>query len=140
MWKKLLVLVPAVFLFSACEIPIHGSGTGEIEGPYIVESVLASGINDDGFPIGITDEFYPGGDVYLWILWEDYREYHQVNVVWLKPSGSIFVQDSIMTSGDGLKVTYFMIHLSQVSERGEWEVQVYLDNEFRRSLYFYVND
>ncbi len=137
--KRLFLIGTLSLAFIAgCNAPEHGAGQREVAGPYIAEAVLASGLAQNGYPIGITDEFSPGSDVYLWILWENFDDLHKVNVVWLNPGGNVYVEDSVITAGDGVKVTFFHIGLSMAAMTGEWEVEIYLDDEFRRSLYFHV--
>lgn len=134
-----ILSVAGILAFSACDQPEHRAGTGDIRGPYIVESVLAASLSDNGFPEGITDVFNRGDEVYLWILWDNFDDFHKINVVWLQPSGATYAEDSVIVDGDGLKVTYFMVRLSELVQSGEWGVQIYLDDVFRRSLFFYVS-
>ncbi len=134
------VILLSGLILAACNPIRHGSGTSDINGPYISDAVLATGISDDGFPVGVTDEFHAGESVYLWILWENFNDFHQINVEWISPSGNVAAEDSVITDGNGLRVTYFVIQTTAACETGEWEVEIYMDNQFRRSLYFYLSD
>ncbi len=109
------------------------------EGPYIVESVLCTKIVD-GRPYGITNDFFLGDTVNLWILWMGMIKEHKISCFWVKPNGKVFAKDSVFAKSDsGVVVTTFSVITRSYDPDGEWAVEIYLDNNFYESHLFYMN-
>lgn len=135
--KKFLFLIFLFFYF--CERKVET--IREIvfpEGPFIVESVLCTKVIN-GKPYGITDEFFPGDTVNLWIYWIGMKGNHKVSCFWIKPDGNEFARDSITVNSDSTKlITVFSIKTVSYDPPGEWSCEIYLDRKFERSLLFYL--
>ncbi len=136
--KKLFILL--FFLFYSCEKKVET--IKEIvfpEGPFIVESVLCTKIVD-GRPYGITNEFFKGDTVNLWILWMGMKGGNKINCFWVKPDGSDFAKDSITFNSDSNKIiTVFSVITRDYDPEGEWAVEIYLNKKFYESHLFYLN-
>jgi hypothetical protein len=108
------------------------------EGPMIVESVMCTDIIN-GNPYGITEEFFKGDTVNLWILWMGIRENSKITCFWSKPDGNLFAKDSIVIERDtGKMITIFSVLTDNSSPSGEWMVEIYLNQDFLRSHLFYL--
>ena len=87
--KCFLGSIAVVLFLTACEKTEKSGGESwEPEGPYIVESVLCNHL-EDGNPAGITNDFYLGDTVYLWVQWENVADTHLVETRFWKPSGHL---------------------------------------------------
>lgn len=134
---RLLFLMLLVFAIG-CERETGGGTTYPTDVPYIVESVLARRIAD-GYPQGITNEFWEGDTVNLWIEWADVVDTNYVHTAWIDPEG--WLQDSLtleITPSTRAVTSFYLILYSWVVKQGQWEVIVYLDDQFRRSHLFWV--
>ncbi len=143
MFPKRNLYVVGIFLFllnTACEkTPKSGGESWQPVGPYIVESVLSRDVVD-GYPAGITNEFYIGDTVHLWVQWENVADTHYVEARFWDPSGNL--ADSVILSlvpSERLITTFFYI-LTPFSSIGEWEVGIFLDGQFQRSHLFWVSE
>jgi len=137
--RSLAATVLGVVLLSACADEKAGSElVGPLAGPRVAESVLALGIWE-GVPVGITDTFVPGEIVHLWVRWEKLEPPHVAEAVWINPSDDI-VDTSVLDIDDGPaeQITVFTLDLSGMSPEGDWEVELWLDDEFHRSHLFFV--
>ena len=109
------------------------------EGPFVVESVLCTKIVN-GNPYGITNQFFPGDTVNLWIYWMGMKGKHKINCFWVKPDGGDFARDSVLIDSDSTKlITIFSVVTGSSDPIGEWSCEVYLDKKFQRSLLFYLS-
>jgi len=108
------------------------------EGPLIVESVMCTKIVN-GRPYGITNEFFLGDTVNLWILWMGMKGKHKINCFWVKPNGEKLAKDSVIVDSDSNKiVSIFSLVTQGYYLEGEWAVEIYLDKEFYESHLFYL--
>jgi len=138
--RWIVVLVPLLLLIflNGCDIESSGGTTYPTDIPYVVESVLARRIVE-GYPQGITDEFWEGDTVNLWIEWAEVVDTNYVHTAWINSEG--WLEDSLtleITKSDRVVTNFFLILHSWVAEPGQWEVIVYLDDKFRRSHLFWV--
>ncbi|MEN3046320.1 MAG: hypothetical protein ABDH49_04985 [Candidatus Hydrothermales bacterium] len=109
------------------------------EGPMIVESVLCTKVVG-GNPYGITNNFFLGDTINLWIHWMGMKGESKVSCFWIKPNGEEFVRDSLIIKSDSSKViTIFSVVTRSYDPVGEWSVEIYLNNTFKRSHLFYLN-
>ena len=140
-----IVLLSLTIALSGCsETSSGGSGFTDIgrDELIIVDSALATDVFDDR-PDGITTTFVVDVDdrVFLWILWANVAERHTVEVSWFSPDDDLdgtpfWIEEKTLTSTTGDKITWFYIDLPD--NRGDWFVQVYLDDLFERSYWFRV--
>ena len=140
-----ITLLPLMIALSSCsETSSGGSGFTDIgrDEPTIVDSVLATDVFDDR-PDGITTTFVVDVDdhVFLWMLWSNVENRHTVEVSWFSPDDDLdgppfWSEEKPLTSTTGDKITWFYIDLPD--NRGDWFVQVYLDDLFERSHWFRV--
>jgi len=138
--KKRILLFAVILAVAACSRPSGERGYHRPEGPYIVDAFTCRGVSQDGQPVGVTDYFLRDDDITLWILWDNYTDYHQVNVDWIMPNGSTYFSDSLVIDGDGVVVTYFTLHTDPFIPTGEWEAAIWLDGAFERSILFFIDE
>lgn len=135
-----------VGLNGCSETSSGGSGFSDVgrDEPAIVDSVLAISVFEDR-PDGITDTFSAGinDQVFLWLFWSNITDSHTVTVSWYSPDDDLddppfFTEKQTLTSTTGDKILWFYIDLPDI--RGEWFVEVYLDDDlFERSHVFWVD-
>ena len=140
-----IVLLPLMIALGGCsETSSGGSGFTDVgrDEPTIIDSVLATDVFDDR-PDGITTTFVVDVDdkVFLWILWSNVEKRHTVEVSWFSPDDDLdetpfWSEEKPLTSTTGDKITWFYMDLPD--NRGDWFVQVYLDDLFERSHWFRV--
>ncbi|MEO0290285.1 MAG: hypothetical protein ABIN15_03495 [candidate division WOR-3 bacterium] len=136
--KKIFFLIFILFYF--CERKVET--IREIvfpEGPFIVESVLCTKVVN-GNPYGITNQFFLGDTVNLWIYWMGMKGKHKISCFWVKPYGQDFARDSILVDSDSTKlITVFSVVTRSYDPQGEWSCEIYLDKKFQRGLLFYLS-
>ncbi len=148
----LFLLSFAFFLHGCEESRSGGSGTIDLARgePNIIESVLAISVFEDR-PDGIIDTFDPELDkqVYLWMLWENIDKTHSVRVDWYSPDQDeddppFWSEERRITSNTGEKITWFYIDAPEGGlslnrfTSGYWTVEVFLDDLFERSHFFFM--
>lgn len=148
-----LLVVSLSFVMMGCEETTSG-GSGVIDvargEPKIIDSVLAVEVRNDR-PQDITDSFDSGLDdkVFLWILWGNIDDTHQVEVSWISPADDLedppyHTEKRTISSATGEKITWFYIDAPTGGLSGErfasgyWIVEVLLDGVFERSHLFYM--
>ncbi len=124
---------------TGCEDDTQTSGeiVGPLVGPRIAESQLALDIVD-GAPAGMTDLFFRGDFVNLWVPWIALEPPHEVEALWWDPLDNNFPTVLDITENVAEQVTVFTLELSEFAPAGRWEVEVYIDGEFMRSHIFDV--
>lgn len=137
--RNLLLLLIFMLLFASCntESGVVGGESNTEEGPVLVDAVLSLDIID-GQPARVTDYFYFDDTVNVYTLWESVRDTETVYFYFIDPDG--LVQDS---SALLLYPHEFSTCItSYIPERkaGEWEVLIYLENSFKRSLLFTLSE
>ena len=140
-----IVLLPLAIALGGCnETASGGSAFTDVgrDEPIIVDSVLATDVFEDR-PDGITTTFVVDVDerVFLWILWANVEERHTVEVSWYSPDDDLdgpafWSEEKTLTSTTGDKITWFYVDLPD--NRGDWFVEIYLDDLFERSHWFRV--
>ncbi len=145
-------LIFALILNGCEESTSGGSGATDIGRgePKIIDSVLAVDITDDR-PTDITDTFDPEIDdkVYLWILWDNIDDGHEVKVNWISPDDDLddppyHSEEITINSSTGDKITWFYIDAPTGGlggtqfATGYWIVEIFLDGLFERSHLFYM--
>ena len=150
---SLLCIFLFLIILTGCEESTSG-GSGAIDlgrgEPNIVESVLSLSVHDDR-PDGITDTFVSeiNDQVYLWLLWENINKAHTVKVSWFSPEDDVdnppfWTEERTISSSTGEKITWFYIDAPETTlavdqfAKGEWFVEVFLDDLFERSHIFYM--
>ncbi len=141
------------FVLMGCEETTSG-GSGVIDvgrgEPKIIDSVLAVDVRNDR-PQDITDSFDSELDdkVFLWVLWGNIDNTHEVQVFWYSPEDDLdgppyHKEVRNITSTTGEKITWFYIDAPTGGLSGErfasgyWIVEVELDGIFERSHLFYM--
>jgi hypothetical protein len=136
---KYLVLLFALF-FIACEKNETGGtvvAPGEND-PYIIDAVLCTGIYNN-YPSGITNYFYQGERVNLWVNWANVAKGQKVTVEWWKPGNNKDSEYSAYfqsTATRQISINY--LDLSNFATTGEWIAKLYMDDKFMRSYRFVV--
>ena len=148
-----LLLLSLSFMLSGCEETTSG-GSGVIDvargEPKIIDSVMAVDVLNDR-PQDITDTFDSELDdkVFLWILWGNIDDTHQVEVSWISPADELddppyHTEKRTFSSTTSEKITWFYIDAPTGGLSGErfasgyWIVEVKLDGVFERSHLFYM--
>ena len=149
----LLLLFSGVIVLNGCEETTSG-GSGVIDvgrgEPKIIDSVMSVEVRNDR-PQDVTDTFDSELDdkVFLWILWGNIEDAHDIEVSWLSPADDLddppyHVEKRTISSTTGEKITWFYIDAPTGGLSGErfasgyWIVEVYLDGVFERSHLFYM--
>jgi len=136
--KKMWIIF-IIFLIS-CESKEKVTGLVDYATEPVIEDILLAKRIHDGMPQGITDYFYRGDTVNLWVLWEESRDTHQITSLWIDPSGN--PEDSLtlcIAAGKHL-VTIFSKPMAMYSDTGEWEIAVFSDGDFKASMIFYLDE
>ena len=106
------------------------------EGPVLVDATLSFEIID-GKPRGVTDYFYFDDTVNVYTLWQNVDDTQEVFFYFVSPSQD--VEDSFATYlYPGEFSSAFVSYVPRNLE-GDWEVVIYLGNDFQRSLLFYLS-
>jgi hypothetical protein len=148
-WTFSLALLWGVIIFSGCdETGSGGSGSsGVLRGePAILDSALAISVSDDR-PDGITDVFFSDTSdrIFLWIYWTNVEGRHSVDVSWFSPDRTLddspFREErETFSSATGEQITWFFIERpSNGFPKGEWIVEISVDDLFERSHLFLVD-
>ena len=148
-WTFSLALLWGVIIFSGCdETGSGGSGSsGVLRGePAILDSALAISVSDDR-PDGITDVFFSDASdrIFLWIYWTNVEGRHSVDVSWFSPDRTLddppFREErETFSSATGEQITWFFIERpSNGFPKGEWIVEISVDDLFERSHLFLVD-
>ncbi len=103
------------------------------EGPVLVDATLSLDIIN-GRPRGVTDYFYFDDTVNVYTLWQNVKDTDDVSFYFYDPGGNL--QDSfIINLFPGEFSTAFVSYVPSHIE-GDWEVVIYLGEDFQRSLLF----
>ncbi len=132
-----MVVLLALAVAACADEKATGNVAGPLVGPRIIESQLALEVID-GAPAGITDIFALEEFVNLWIHWGGLEPPHEVEAVWWDPLDNNVSTTLDITEDAPEQVTVFTLELVQFSVTGRWEVEVYLDGVFMRSILFNV--
>jgi hypothetical protein len=140
-WLLLALVCGYALVLTGCdEERTGGEVVGPLLGPRVAESVLALEVID-GVPVGITDIFVQGEDVHLWVHWEDLHPPHEAEAFWFDPFAEQVGFTVLEITGRAAEqITVFTLELTEFSETGRWDVELYLDGEFQRSHSFLVVD
>jgi hypothetical protein len=106
--------------------------------PYIIDAVLCTGIYNN-FPSGITNYFYQGERINLWVNWANITKGQKITVEWWRPGNN---KDSELSryfeSSANRQISINYLDLSSFATTGEWIAKLYLDDRFMRSYRFIV--
>jgi hypothetical protein len=142
MKKILTLLFLMVMIFVSCDKNDTGGtvlAPGEND-PYIIEAVLCTGIYNN-FPSGITNYFYQGERVNLWVHWANVSKGQKVTVEWWKPGNnkdSEYSANFQSTANKQISINY--LDLSSFATTGEWTAKLFLDDKFMRSYRFIIGN
>ncbi|MDE0298812.1 MAG: hypothetical protein OXN17_09285 [Candidatus Poribacteria bacterium] len=147
-WMTGLVLLWVAAVFSGCdETGSGGSGSSDVfrGEPAILDSALTISVIDDR-PDGITDVFFSDTSkrIFLWIYWANVEGRHSVDVRWFAPDSALDAppfreERETFSSSTGEQITWFFIERpSNGFPRGEWIVEIDIDDLFERSHLFLV--
>ncbi|RKY89831.1 hypothetical protein DRQ09_00675 [candidate division KSB1 bacterium] len=115
-----------------------GTTNPSLDDPYIIDIVLCVEVVNNK-PAGITTVFTEHDEIHLWIEWDNIFDRHELTVEWINLDGNLELRDNItFTSDNGRQVTWFAIKPGIPVKKGSWEVVVYLDGIFERSLFFEI--
>jgi len=138
--KIIRVLFALLFLCSGynCSETKGTKGTTNplLDDPYIIDIVMCIEVLNDK-PAGITTIFIEDDEIHLWVEWDNIFDQHNVAIEWINPDGNLeFTDDTDFNSENGRQITWFSITPGKPAKKGVWEVAVYLDGNFERSLFF----
>lgn len=139
-WILAVMILPAII--AGCG---EGGSSGTLEPladePMVLESVLCLSI-DEGRPAGITDSFLSSDDeIYIWLYWTNIEHTYTIDAIWFEPGGDYAYMEESQTisSSTGFKITWFVLNKpSGGFARGNWSVDIYVDDMFERSHLFAV--
>ena len=136
-----IVFLIALCCIFGCTNPDAGGGTVSPDATeaYIIDAVLCTSI-ENGSPAHITNFFFFGERVNLWIHWANVRTGQTVTAVWRDPNGVKRNEHSITFQGrDDRQISISYIDMNTTAAGGDWLVEVYLNDKFMRSYIFSVN-
>ncbi|GEM_PF-3268814 len=124
-----------MFLFISCngERGVVGGESNVEEGPVLIDATLSLEIVD-GQPAKVTDYFYIDDTVNVYTLWEDVPDTETVYFYFVDPDGD--VRDSLNLPLYPHKFSTCIASYIPYSDEGDWEVLIFLNNTFKRSLLF----
>ena len=106
---------------------------------YIIDATLCTGI-ENSVPSGITNYFFTGERVNLWVTWANVSKDQKVTAEWYDPNGIKISEYSLnFQSNSDRQISISYLDLSTLANKGEWLVKLYLNNRFMRSYRFTVN-
>jgi len=115
-----------------------GSTNPSLDDPYVIDMVLCIEVLNNK-PVGITTIFTDADEIHLWVEWDNIFDTHNLLIEWINPDGDLEFNDEINFSSDnGRKVTWFSIKPGTPVKKGVWEVAVFLDGVFERSLFLEI--
>lgn len=141
--KKILALILffGSFILISCKDTTSG---GEVVTPgaldaYIIDAALCTSV-ENSLPAGITNYFFTGERVNLWVNWANVAKGEKVTAEWYDPDNSKKSEYSVTFQSNAdrqISVTY--LDLATFASKGEWLVKLYIDDRFMRSYRFTVN-
>lgn len=138
--KHFFILLLCLSIMFTCSESQKDSGTttpSTLE-PYIIDAILCLGVVN-GNPAGITNIFTTDDVIYIWIEWDNIYDENTVSVNWLEPDSDLETTDRItFNSRNGRKVTWFALNPGSPTETGFWEIEIFLNGEFKRSYLFEI--
>ena len=133
--KRVIFMLSFMILFASCtrKSGVIGGESNVQEGPILVDATLSLDFVD-GNPAKITDYFYFGDTVCVYTLWENVQDTETVYFYFVDPNG--YTRDSINLplyphEFSTCITSYIPDHIE-----GDWEVIIFLNNTFKRSLLF----
>lgn len=137
----LSILLSFGFIFVSC----NGSSSGGevvtpgIEDAYIIDAALCTSI-ENNLPSGITNYFFTGERVNLWVNWGNIIKGQKVKAEWYKPNNEKQAEYTVaFQSNAERQISINYLDLSSFADKGEWLVRLYIDSRFMRSYRFTVN-
>lgn len=109
-------------------------GESNVEsGPILIDAVLCLNIID-GQPARITEYFYYNDTVNVYTLWENVEDTGHVYFYFISPDG--IVRDSSLLLLYPSRFSTCITSYIPKNIEGEWEVLIYLNDTFKRSMLF----
>lgn len=140
-WSAFSVMVLPVLILGCGESGGSGAVEPLADEPMILESVMCLDI-DDARPVGITNSFLDSDEeIYIWVYWTNIEGISTAEAVWFEPGEELPLREDSqrISSSTGFGITWFFIEApSDGFTRGEWSVDIYLDDLFERSHIFIV--
>jgi hypothetical protein len=141
--KKTLMLLIFIcsFIIISCKETTSG---GEVVTPgttdtYIIDAALCTDI-ENSLPSGITNYFFTGERINLWVNWANTTKGQNVTAEWYDPNNSKSSEYNItFQSNADRQISICYVDVSTIATKGEWLVKLYIDNRFMRSYRFTVN-
>ena len=141
LWCVFVVMILPAIIAGCGEDGTTGALEPLSDEPMILESVTCLDI-DEGRPAGITDTFLSSDDeIYIWAYWTNIEDTYTIDAVWFKPGEDYAYEEDSQTisSSTGFKITWFALNKPPGGfARGNWSVDIYVDDAFERSHLFAV--
>ena len=137
----LFVILAFSLIFYSCDKSKSGGEvvTPGVDDAYIIDATLCTGI-ENSVPSGITNYFFTGERVNLWVTWANVSKDQKVTAEWYDPNGIKISEYSLnFQSNSDRQISISYLDLSTLANKGEWLVKLYLNNRFMRSYRFTVN-
>ena len=137
----LVVMILPILIAGCGEDATSGTLEPLSDEPIILESVTCLAI-DDGRPAGITDSFLSSDDeINIWAYWTNIEDTYTIDAVWFEPGKDYAYQEDSQTvsSFSGFVITWFTLNRPLGGfAKGNWSVDIYVDDVFERSHLFTV--
>ena len=106
---------------------------------YIIDAVLCTSIENNK-PAQITNTFFLGERVNLWIYWANVKTGQTVTAEWYDPNGYQRNEHTVtFQAREDRQISITYLDMYSTAATGDWLVKVYLDDIFVRSYLFSVN-
>jgi hypothetical protein len=136
-----LLFLTGALIFAGC----NGSSSGGevvtpgVEDAYIIDAALCTGI-ENNLPSGITNYFFTGERVNLWVTWGNITKGQKVKTEWFDPQDEKISEYTVaFQSNAERQISISYLDISSFADKGEWIVRLYIDSRFMRSYRFTVN-
>jgi hypothetical protein len=141
--KKITLFVILILsvIFYSCDGSTSGGEviTPGVDDAYIVDAALCTGIENSA-PSGITNYFFTGERVNLWVTWANVAKDQKVTAEWYQPDNTKLTDYTLyFQSNAERQISISYLDFSSLAAKGEWIVKLYLNNRFMRSYRFTVN-
>lgn len=135
------LLMASVLLIAGCEGNSSNGNdyTQDTNALYVEDSRVCLGVVS-GEPWQITDDFFGGDTVHLWVMFGNASGNHTAVANWYNPNGDLDQTYSLPFRTDQDRhVVDLSLSLIESAPVGDWEVELRVDDTFMRSHLFRVN-